>query len=601
MLPHLPSSPSTETTRRSYEESSDAPHKALPLSDAETFAAIGSPTLSKAQPAQAISTPLKTDSIKPQTHQASVSTSGSHPVSGSAFSHHPSEDSRHSTVASPTAHPQSSQAPQNPAASLVHDDFDLQHPTVLKSRFAIPQYQNMSFWEKMKWSARSQSLSLYEHNYFFAIRMSRKYLSHGRYLATLTLGTAIMAADPLRMPLRFLFAFLIGIFISAWIINKVRNPKKLSFVRTLPTRVTEGQPFEYEVAVTNSDKRPTPFLEVRDIGKARFPSLRDWYQQKPPFHDQINPFDRFMGYPKWLWLVEKSQDILGGDFVIPPLAPGETAVIKVKGIAFSRGQRLFLGFSTGLQDPFGLVRRLSFFSARQKLLVTPQPIATTLPLPTGSRSERRGETRDLHRYGDSDEFRSLREWRRGDPLKRMDWKATARTGTPITREYTPESFRRSAIALDTFLPASLDKQCFELTLKHCAGLLQQHTLASSEVDAFVTMDEVITLQSGSASSVANTQKALDYLAACFMQTQDHLPQLEQQLLAHAKSFSGLILVCSIWDDHRFQMAQRLTAVGLSLSILVCSDVVLAPAPVSGSFVSLSQMGQIGSMGSGARL
>ncbi|MEM7358891.1 MAG: DUF58 domain-containing protein [Pseudomonadota bacterium] len=52
------------------------------------------------------------------------------------------------------------------------------------------------------------------------------------------------------------------------------------------------------------------------------------------------------------------------------------------------------------------------------------------------------------RRGDGLEFHQLREFREGDTLKQVDWKATARHGSPIAREYQEEKDQNIVFLLD---------------------------------------------------------------------------------------------------------------------------------------------------------
>lgn len=52
------------------------------------------------------------------------------------------------------------------------------------------------------------------------------------------------------------------------------------------------------------------------------------------------------------------------------------------------------------------------------------------------------------RKGDGMEFNQLREFREGDTLKQIDWKATARLGDPISREYQEEKDQNIVFLLD---------------------------------------------------------------------------------------------------------------------------------------------------------
>ncbi|SHH04720.1 DUF58 domain-containing protein [Massilia sp. CF038] len=71
---------------------------------------------------------------------------------------------------------------------------------------------------------------------------------------------------------------------------------------------------------------------------------------------------------------------------------------------------------------------------------------------TLSATDRRAPTAGAvrkRRRGEGTDFRQLREYRQGDAMRSIDWKATARTGKPITREYQEERDQQVVFLLDT--------------------------------------------------------------------------------------------------------------------------------------------------------
>jgi uncharacterized protein (DUF58 family) len=54
----------------------------------------------------------------------------------------------------------------------------------------------------------------------------------------------------------------------------------------------------------------------------------------------------------------------------------------------------------------------------------------------------------VRRRGEGMEFHQLREYRQGDPPRAVDWKATARTGRLISREYEEEKDQRVLLVID---------------------------------------------------------------------------------------------------------------------------------------------------------
>ena len=56
--------------------------------------------------------------------------------------------------------------------------------------------------------------------------------------------------------------------------------------------------------------------------------------------------------------------------------------------------------------------------------------------------------RNVRMRGEGSMFESLREYSQGDPYKTINWKATARRGTPISTQYEPERSQRVLVMLD---------------------------------------------------------------------------------------------------------------------------------------------------------
>ena len=62
------------------------------------------------------------------------------------------------------------------------------------------------------------------------------------------------------------------------------------------------------------------------------------------------------------------------------------------------------------------------------------------------------------RAGRGTEFDALRSYVPGDDATAVDWRATARMGRPIVRDWVEEYLLRVAVVLDTHVPAALPKR-----------------------------------------------------------------------------------------------------------------------------------------------
>jgi uncharacterized repeat protein (TIGR01451 family) len=98
-------------------------------------------------------------------------------------------------------------------------------------------------------------------------------------------------------------------------------------------------------------------------------------------------------------------------------------------------------------DLFGLHRRYLAVTEPHYLLVYPKVV----PLLGFDLASRRpvGEIRLMHRlYEDPTRIAGVREYQQGDPLNRVHWRATARTGTLQCKTYEPSTIAGATVVLD---------------------------------------------------------------------------------------------------------------------------------------------------------
>ncbi len=142
----------------------------------------------------------------------------------------------------------------------------------------------------------------------------------------------------------------------------------------------------------------------------------------------------------------------------------------------------------GRTDPLGLLSTRR--TARQPdRIVLAYPRFFTLdrlPLPVGRRYQPGGIPL-ASSLGDSIEFVGTREYREGDPLRRIHWRSWARRGSPVVKEYQEEYFSRVALVLDTFLPRRArpaDRRRFEAGISVLASIADHFSRSEEVVDIF---------------------------------------------------------------------------------------------------------------------
>jgi uncharacterized protein (DUF58 family) len=77
-----------------------------------------------------------------------------------------------------------------------------------------------------------------------------------------------------------------------------------------------------------------------------------------------------------------------------------------------------------------------------------------LPARTRARGLLTGEHRSVHKGGRSLEFEDLRHYERGDDVRDVDWKATARTGAVLMRRHVAERKQQLLVVIDTGIEMS---------------------------------------------------------------------------------------------------------------------------------------------------
>ena len=188
------------------------------------------------------------------------------------------------------------------------------------------------------------------------------------------------------------------------------SPRALVLNRTLPARVRLGESVPASLTLANTGRR-----RVRG-------TLRDaWQPSAGPLttrHALLVP-------------VNESRT------VVTTLTP------------FRRGERRSAGVTVRSFGPLGLVARQATISVPGAIRVLP-PFNSRKHLPSRLARLRELDGRtSLQMRGQGTEFDSLREYVRGDDVRSIDWRATARRSDLVVRTWRPERDRRVVIVVDS--------------------------------------------------------------------------------------------------------------------------------------------------------
>jgi uncharacterized protein (DUF58 family) len=169
------------------------------------------------------------------------------------------------------------------------------------------------------------------------------------------------------------------------------------------------------------------------------------------------------------------------------------------------------------------------------------------------------------RIGDAEEFMGLRDYRPGDTPRRIHWKAWARTGRPVVKEYQDEFFERQALILDTHGDANnANDACFEAAVSVAASLVVMPRSSESLLDLVFVEGRAYTFTQG--RGLGTGGDLLRVLAAVSASPAGDFARLSEAVLLGAHRISGAICVLLAWDAARQDLVARLRARGIPLRV-----------------------------------
>ncbi|MBV9879568.1 MAG: DUF58 domain-containing protein [Gemmatirosa sp.] len=131
------------------------------------------------------------------------------------------------------------------------------------------------------------------------------------------------------------------------------------------------------------------------------------------------------------------------------LAPRGDASVPVRMVARTRGVHAIGRVALRVDGPLGLVARTLRYDPHDEVTVAPSIAGVRrFRLLAAEQRLREAGQRSVRRRGEGTAFAALREYLPGDDPRRIDWKATARRGKAITREYTFEQRQSVILAVD---------------------------------------------------------------------------------------------------------------------------------------------------------
>lgn len=380
------------------------------------------------------------------------------------------------------------------------------------------------------------------------------------------LATGLAAVDTETLAVYQGFVLLLLLMVSAVVFSwffRIRYSAR----RYLPRFGTAGKAFTYRIRIKNLTPKFQRDLTLLENPADPRPSFQEWLARQLAEEKKVRslrlsrPQQRYN--PFRIATVENA--------VVPTIAPHEEAEVQIGVTPLRRGLFRFEGLTLSRTDPFGLFRAFARLPAPETMLILPK----RYPLPEialpGTTRFHEGGVALASNVGQSDEFVALREYRRGDPLRRIHWRSWARIGRPIVREFEDEFFSRYAMVLDTFCDEPFSEP-FEEAVSVAASFACAVRSQESLLDLLFVGAQAYCFTAG--RGLAHVDQILEILASVRVCTDKPFERLETLALDHAGAVSGCICVLLAWNEPRRRFIEKLKALNIPLRVVV----VLAEKP-----------------------
>lgn len=371
-----------------------------------------------------------------------------------------------------------------------------------------------------------------------------------------------------RMALSYQIAvfLLITIFISFISVFIFRS--KFVVKRSLPEYATVGQSLYYKIIIQNISQKKHYDLTVFDSLAYQRPDFEEFVSSRDILDKKRNIFDRFVGYPRLIGLIQKKRGANLQKLDIDSINENEIYEGKALINPLRRGYIYFNKIFVTKPDPFGLIRKIKLYLCNDKLLVLPRYYEFPDIKLSGKRKYQHGGMNQASSVGDSEEFFSLRDYRPGDPLRSIHWRSYAKKGTPVIKEYQDEYFSRFGLVLDTFIDNQPD-WFFEDAISIATSIIISRNQKEELLDLMFVNNRAYRFTSG--RGLASVENILEILACVEPAKNNKFDDLSTLILKHSTETSGLVFVFMDWDEKRKSLIKKIRLRAMPLMIFVISE------------------------------
>ncbi len=424
-------------------------------------------------------------------------------------------------------------------------------------------------WSGTKWASKLMKRFLYHYFRFLSsinYWVSRRFTKAGLLVLIGLVASAVLGLDTNRTMAYQAFSFLVFLLLVS-LTSSLFYRARLSVRRVLPRFGTVGQALTYRIFVQNHGPQTQDGLFVRENLADPRPTFEEFTTASDATDRHRNWQALTVDYPRWRSLVTKNQPAVIEEQPLARLVPESEHEVQAELTPLRRGCIRFTGLTVARPDPFGLFKGFVTHPLPDSLMVLPKRYPVPSIHMAGTRMYHHGGVALASSIGDSEEFVSLREYRPGDPLRRLHWKSWARAGEPIVKEYQDEFFVRHGLILDTF--QSNETEAFEEAVSVAASFACTVQTQESLLDLMFVGPEAYCVTAG--RGVGQVAHLLEVLACARPCSDKSFEALHALVVQRGASLSGCICILLTWNEERQELVKHLQMLDIPTLVLLIID------------------------------
>ena len=397
--------------------------------------------------------------------------------------------------------------------------------------------------------------------------LTRRFTTSGLAVVVCMVVSAIVGIDTKHTMAYQIFTFLVSILVMAMVYS-LRFPLSFSATRNLPRFASVGVKLRYTITINNQTRKIQNGLKLLEDFTDPRPSLTEFKQEIESPPGKTGFVARAFIYYRWLRAIARKERAITKTSDLPNLLPHSKTKVVVEMLPLYRGIVRLTGVTVARSDPFGLFNAFKTIALPQSLLILPKRYELPAIQLPGARRYQSGGVSLTTSVGDSAEFMSLRDYRPGDPLRKIHWKSWAKIDKPVVKEEQDEFFVRHALILDTFQPHKYS-QILEEAIAIAASFACNLPTQESLLDLMFVGLEAYCFTSG--RGLGNEEKMLELLAGVTACQDKSFDYLTKTVMTKVSMLSGCICIFINWDEARKKLVGYLQKLGIPTLVLVVID------------------------------